>query len=268
MDICSSISTLLRPACLMLGILAAVTVEAANGNVWQHRWTVSGRPTLAVSASGIEVIVEPGTDNTIDAVLESDGAALGNSAAKVDHGVTGNTIRIDARARPFLGARFLRLRIRVPREIDAEVRSRSGALSVRGLAGDLRLETRSGAINAEALDGRLMVATRAGTARLNGRFDFLNVRTRSGAIQVDVLPGSRLISDWEIQSVRGSVSLRIPSSLAAEIQARTRRGKIHSDLPLLSRGRQDKESLRGELNGGGPALLVWSDRGSISLSAM
>ncbi|HYK00238.1 MAG TPA: DUF4097 family beta strand repeat-containing protein [Thermoanaerobaculia bacterium] len=264
----SSITTLLRRARLTAGILAVVIVEAASASEWQQRWSVAGTPELAVSSTGIDLIVEPGTDGTVEAVLEADGAALGNPAAKVDHRVSGNTITIDARARPFLGARHLRLRIRVPRHIDADLRSRSGALSVRGLEGNLRLETSSGTLDADSLGGRVTVATRTGTARLSGRFDFLHVRTRSGAIQADVLPGSRLASDWEIQSASGSVSLRVPSSLAAEIQARTLKGEIRSDLPLVVRGRQDRESLRGELNGGGPTLLVWSDRGSIRLSAI
>lgn len=267
MELLKSGKFLLRVAALTAVVLSVVVAEPASASEWQHHWNVSGRPTLTVSSAGIDLIIEPGATGTIEAVLESAGTALGQPAAKVEHRTSGNSVTIDVRARRFVGVRFLRLRIRVPQNVDADLRSRSGALSVRGLQGNLRLETTSGDLEADALDGRLTVVTRTGTARLRGRFDHLYVRTRSGAIQADVLPGSKLVSDWEVQSATGSVSIRVPSSLAAEIQARTLKGEIRSDLPLVTRGGQDKESLRGELNGGGSTLLVWSNRGSIRLSA-
>lgn len=263
-----SIKNLLPQAAIVVVLLAAAGAAAGDSvSEWQYRWDVSANPTVTISSAGIDVLVEPGDAEEIVAVLEKEGAALGKRAATVSHRVDGNTVSLDVRARPFVGVRYLRLRVRVPSNVNLDLRSRSGDLAVRGLHGNLHLETSSGDVDADGVDGSVSVATRTGSARLLGRFDRLNVRTRSGAIEAGVLPGSRLASGWEIQSRSGSVSLRVPPSLAAEVQARTFRGRIHSDLPLIARGLQNKELLRGDLNGGGPTLLVWSDRGTIRLSA-
>src|ERR1035438_9075303 len=116
------------------------------------------------------------------------------------------------------------------------------------------------------MDGTLKAATKGGAIRIQGRFDLLDLHTQSGAIEAEVSLGSRLISDWQIESEGGSIVAKIPRSLAAEIEARSEGGKIQSDLPLIPKGFQSKNQLQGALGIGGPMLLVWSRSGSIRLT--
>ena len=259
----SKISILL----LALGVAVAFAPNLAADD-WQHHWNVSASPRLSVSTAGMDVIIEPGAAGAIDAVVESRGASLGSPGVTVDHHEAGGVISIEVQSRPFVGVRFSRLHLRVPQDVQAELRSGSGSLTVHGLHGRLRLETSSGEVKGDALDGNVEVSTRSGAVQLRGRFDDLNVRTRSGMIDAEVGPGSRLRSDWQVTSDIGSVSLRIPSSLAAGIEAHTSRGRIRSDLPLDVKGPQEDDYLRGNLNGGSFMLFVRSHRGSIHLAAI
>jgi hypothetical protein len=66
----------------------------------------------------------------------------------------------------------------------------------------------------------------------------------------------------------GSVSLRLPQDIAADLDAHTGDGRIDSDFPVTVSGSSltDSKSVRGRLNGGGPLLEIRTGDGSIHIS--
>jgi len=243
-----------------------ILVSSVQAQEWQHRWQLSGRPSLQLSSEGVEVVVEAGPANLIEATLEVEGSSIGAPLARIDQHQDGDVVTIHVEAQPYLGVRYIRLRIQAPQDLEADLSSGNGSMALHGLRGRLRLATVTGDIEAENMDGSVEAATKGGAIRIQGRFDLLNLYTQSGAIGAEVSMGSRLLSEWQIESVGGSIVTKIPLSLAVEIEARSEGGRIHSELPLNLTGFQSKNQLRGTLGMGGPTLLVRSRSGSILLT--
>ena len=266
-NILSSSSTRTLPTKLRALIAGTVILSSsAQAQEWQHRWQLSGHPSLQLSSKGVEVVVEAGSANAIKAVLEVEGSSMGSPVAKIDQHQDGDVVNIHLDAQPYFGVRHIRLRIQVPQNLEAELRSGNGSIALHGLHGRLRLATEVGDIQADNIDGTLEAATKGGAIKIQGRFDLLNLHTQSGPIDAEVSLGSRLISEWQIESEGGSIVTKIPPSLAAEIEARSESGKIQSELPLIPKGFQSKNQVQGTLGIGGPTLLVWSRNGSILLT--
>jgi hypothetical protein len=59
------------------------------------------------------------------------------------------------------------------------------------------------------------------------------------------------------------VELRLPESIAINIDAACSAGRLSSDFSLL--GHADNEHWRGMLNGGGPLVMVRASAGNIYL---
>jgi hypothetical protein len=79
------------------------------------------------------------------------------------------------------------------------------------------------------------------------------------------LPGSRVLQPWHLQTRDGSVALGLPRDLGAHIDASTRDGHVHSTIPLLGLRSSRAE---GDINGGGPPIVVRTGDGSIQLTQL
>lgn len=127
----------------------------------------------------------------------------------------------------------------------------------------LRVRTLNGRVEIADVDGKLDVQTTNGrivAVRCSGSVD---ARSRSGAIAVElrrVTAGQPL----RLATVNGAVSLALPSTVSASIDAATSNGIVTTNLPVAvaARGRR---SLRGTLNGGGPLVHLRTSNGSIAV---
>ena len=70
-----------------------------------------------------------------------------------------------------------------------------------------------------------------------------------------------------MQTGDGSVSMRLPTNLNANLELHTGDGRIQMNLPLTVTGVQSEHGIQGKLNGGGPLVLVRTGDGSISVGA-
>lgn len=256
-------SVLISVLVLTAGVPAT---PSAQSNQWQHLWRISGHPRLQLSTEGVNVVVERGPGETIGAVLESSGWSAGKPLARIEQHQTANTVTLEIHAKPFLGVRFSRLSLRLPKDVEAELRSNSGGITLRGVDGSVRLTTDTGAVQADNFTGSLIAATNGGAVHVRGAFNGLHIYTRSGGIEAQVLPGSRPTSPWRIESEHGSMVIKLPRSLAAELDAHAGIGRIHSNLPIAANARLTPNDLQGKLNGGGEPLVIWSGSGSIQLT--
>jgi DUF4097 and DUF4098 domain-containing protein YvlB len=245
--------------------------HTAFADEWTHHWSVSGKPELHVSAGDAAVVVEVGSDNAIDATITTIGYVIGGSGVTVSEHQSGNSVQIDVKV-PNLhfsfGNHSVKVSVRVPREVIGDLHTGDGSIVLRGLHGSLRADTGDGSIRAEDLDGILEAHTGDGSVHARGRFDKLQLHTNDGSVEVEAREGSRLQSDWRIQTGDGSVHLSVPRGLAADLEAHTGDGHIHSDVPMTVNGTQNEHTVQGKLNGGGPLLLVRTGDGSITLSAI
>ncbi len=249
----------------------AVASQSAWADEWSKHWNVSGKPELRISTGDASVTVEAGSDHSIDAHLTTVGWTIGATGVRVEERQSGDKVEIEVKVPNMnwsFGHRSIRLEVRVPRELIADLHTGDGSISLRGLHGALRADTGDGSIHGEDLDGALDAHTGDGSVRVAGRFDKLQLHTQDGSVEAEVREGSRLDGDWRIQTGDGSVHVRVPKTLAADLEAHTGDGHIRFDLPVTTNGAKDEHTSQAKLNGGGPALVVRTGDGSITVSSI
>jgi DUF4097 and DUF4098 domain-containing protein YvlB len=140
-----------------------------------------------------------------------------------------------------------------------------GNMDMRGVRGDLSLHTGDGNIDVTGFDGSLRAETGDGTVRVNGRFDILDLKTGDGGIDAKAAEGSKLDANWRLHTGDGRLTLRIPGTIAADVQLETNDGSIDFDMPVTVSSRQGMREVHGQINGGGKLLSLKTGDGSIRL---
>ena len=250
--------------------LAALS-QIAWADEWSKHWSVSGKPELRVSTGDASVTVEAGDNHSIDAHLTTRGWTIGATGVRVEERQVGDRVEIEVKVPNMhwsFGNHSIRLEVRVPRDLIADLHTGDGSISLRGLRGALRADTGDGSIHGDDLDGALDAHTGDGSVTVAGRFDKLQLHTQDGSVEAEVKEGSRLDGDWRIQTGDGSVHVRVPKTLAADLEAHTGDGHIRFDLPTTTNGGKDEHFSQAKLNGGGPALVVRTGDGSITVSSI
>ena len=138
--------------------------------------------------------------------------------------------------------------VTVPRTTNLDVETVNGALAASDVSGTLKLSTVNGRIQLERCAGELDAST------VNGGI---------AAELMTVNPG-RPVS---LSTTNGRISVSLPRTLGARVDAGTTNGSISSDIPVTTTV-STKHSLRGTLNGGGNGeLRLRTTNGSISIKA-
>ena len=138
--------------------------------------------------------------------------------------------------------------INVPRNMDASVDTVNGSITISDVAGEIELDTTNGKIS---------------VVRSSGSVD---ASTTNGGISVELVsvsPGKSM----RFETTNGRITLAVPSSLAAEINAATTNGSVRSDLPLTTT-RFSRTSVKGTLNGGGPEIRLRTTNGGIDIKTV
>jgi len=143
-----------------------------------------------------------------------------------------------------------------------------GNIDMRNVRGDLTLHTGDGRIEVTGIDGSLRAETGDGRIRVNGRFDLLDVKTGDGGIEAMALGGSKLDGDWRLSTGDGDLTLRVPATIAADVELHTSDGHIDLQMPVTVMGRTGTRELHGRLNGGGKRLSLSTSDGSIRLEQL
>ena len=135
--------------------------------------------------------------------------------------------------------------VHVPASVRFEGRTVNGDAEAEGLGGDVDLSTVNGSV-------RLSTAGRAEANTVNGSID-----ARVGK------------ADWtgdaDFHTVNGGITLTLPASLSAVVEAETVNGDIESEFPLTVQGRFGPRRMRGTIGNGGRTLDLGTVNGSIRL---
>jgi DUF4097 and DUF4098 domain-containing protein YvlB len=260
-------------------LFAAATLACglAPAAQWTKTYNVTGRPELRVETNDGSVTVHTWDQKRIEAVVITRGWNIGGSEVQIHERQNGDRIEIEARVpsihMDFLNfnERSLHIELRVPRDTRTDVRSGDGSVEVSGLQGDVRISTGDGSIRASGVDGTFDAHTGDGSVHAEGRFEALNVRTGDGSVEVDAVPGSHVRSAWRIETGDGSVNVRLPGQLSADLDVHTGDGSLDVDLPLSMKTAntgEDRKDLHGKLNGGGQPLYVRTGDGGIHIRAL
>jgi hypothetical protein len=147
------------------------------------------------------------------------------------------------------------------------VQSGDGSIRVREVAGTLAARSGDGSIRLDSIKGAVDANTGDGSIAITGAFTGVRARSGDGSIVVHAQQGSATDSDWDISSGDGSVTVEMPDSFGAELEARTGDGGVHLDGITLSNvsGELSKNRASGRIGPGGHTMRVRTGDGSINL---
>jgi DUF4097 and DUF4098 domain-containing protein YvlB len=268
----------------VLGFVAS----PARGDEWSHRYPLKGAPELHVKTDDGSVRIETAETNEIVARVTTEGFKIAPDGVTLSESQTGDRVELEVRVprqRSWTsnGHRSVRVVLQVPRHADLDVRTGDGSVEVQPVSGRLTLSTGNGSIHAEGLQGEIVLHTgdgsihasglsgqlKAGTGdghmNVQGRFDRLELTSGDGGIEAQAEPGSRVESAWSLRSGDGSITLRVPADLGAELDAHTGDGHIDVDQPLTVTGTVSGTTVRGRLGNGGEPIVIHTGDGSIHL---
>jgi len=255
---------------VILFAVGLVALQGAQAEEWHKQWSVSAKPELHVSAGDATVEVEAGSNDAIEATVTTRGWSIGDGGVRISEHQNGNRVDIDLKLPQThfsWGNRSIKLEVRVPHELLADIHTGDGSIQLKDVSGSLRVDTGDGSIAASHVDGSFDAHTGDGSVTISGRFDNLKLHTSDGSITLDVMRGSRVNADWRVQTGDGSVHLNLPKDLNANLELHTGDGRIQLDLPLTVTGMQSEHGVQGKLNSGGALVLVRTGDGSISVGA-
>lgn len=147
--------------------------------------------------------------------------------------------------------------------------SGDGSIRTRRIEGNLRARTGDGSIAITDAAGRVEADSGDGSIELGGRFDAIDVRTGDGSVRLDVVDGSVMKGDWSVSTGDGSITVRLPRNLDADLDAHTGDGGVHADgIPgnVEKTDNDDPGSLKAQIGKGGRTLRLRSGDGSINIS--
>lgn len=270
--------------------LIALVAPSAWADEWSHQYPLKGRPDVHVKTDDGSVRIDTGAGAAIEAQVTTRGWRIAPGEVTITESQTGDRVDIEVRlpkgVHIGMGNRSIDVVLRMPKEADLEVHTGDGSIvaqpvtgrvslstgdgsiTVDGLQGEISLHTGDGSIRATGLSGRLKADTGDGSMNVRGRFDVLDLRTGDGGIDAAAEPGSKVEAAWSLRSGDGSITLRVPDGLGAELDAQSGDGSISVDKPVTVSGTIREHAIRGALGPGGLPLQIYTGDGSIRLSGL
>jgi hypothetical protein len=261
----------------------------------EKRFKVSGVPDVQVSTYGGSISVQSWDRPEVMVEVEKRGATReAVEAIQVTSSQRGNRIEIEVkgpRRESFTGlgihrSTSARLTLFVPERLNlvarsgdgsiraeringrVELRTGDGGIRATRLSGDIVIDTGDGAIVVQQSEGTLNLETGDGGMTVSGKFSAVKMHTGDGSIVCRADPGTTMADNWDISTGDGAVSIYLPPSFSANLDAHTGDGTIRHDLPMpLERetGETDRRTLRARLGEGGRLLRIRTGDGGIRL---
>jgi DUF4097 and DUF4098 domain-containing protein YvlB len=242
-----------------------------SGTEWSKEFRISGKADLRVEVDDGRVTVIGSDSNRVEARVSLSGWRFGTGGVQVIDRQSGDHVELDVRV-PHemhffnIGNQSVRVELRVPVGVTADIHTHDGAIIAENLHGGLRLRTGDGHIEATRVDGTLDANTGDGSIRVRGRLDNMSLHTGDGSVEAELDNGSKMVSGWDVSTGDGHITLRLPEGFGAELDAHTNDGSINVDFPLSTTHTSGGHDARGKMGPGGPILKIRTGDGSIKLA--
>jgi len=273
--------------CFALTVLPAFAAED-----WQKSYPVSGKPSLTIGTGDASTEVQP-----CAACREVRIRVQWNDRRPEDYTITesqsGDRVNFELKEKQHfhvsIGNRHEpRVLVEAPKEMDLEARTSDGGLKVYGIQGTVSLHTSdggvevadvSGAIRLVASDGSIRMHNLTGTLEsrssdgnvtIDGKLSGVQVHTSDGSLDLTLAEGSQLATASRVEASDGNVKIRLPKTLAADLDMHTGDGHLDCQLPLTMNGYSSGggHNIRGKLNAGGTSLTIHTNDGNVTIGAL
>jgi hypothetical protein len=140
-------------------------------------------------------------------------------------------------------------------------RTDGGSISLRDVGGDLDATSNGGSVAVGRVNGKVTARANGGSVAIDEATDAIDARAAGGSVAAYISKQPR--SDSKLIAEAGNVELRLPESIAINIDASCIAGRLSSDFTFT--GHRDEERLKGTINGGGPLVMVRASAGNVSI---
>lgn len=164
---------------------------------------------------------------------------------------------------------------------NAQVRTSGGDVRAQTVTGDLKAETSGGNVRIENVTGEVVARSSSGDVVASGIKGPADLQTSGGGVEAGGVDGSiRAVTsggDVRVDLVGanrgimastngGTIVIRVPRNVTADIDASTSGGSVSSELPITATEIRERK-LVGTLNGGGPEIHARTSGGDVRLRA-
>jgi hypothetical protein len=289
--LCFSAMSVPAVALTMFGFAPALRAETD----WQKAYHVSGKPSVTLSTGDASTDVRPCSDCR-EVRIRVEWNDRHPDDYTVNEFQSGDHVNFELKEKQHFGIhisvsrREPHVTVETPKELDLEARTSDGALKVYGVQGDLALHTSDGAVDVSDVSGAVRLVASDGSIRIHnltgtleskssdgqvsidGRLSGIQVHLSDGRLDVALAEGSQLTTSSRIEASDGQVRVRLPKTLAADLDVHTSDGHIDCQLPLTMNGYNSSGSsghnIRGRLNAGGTPLTIHTSDGNVTIAAL
>jgi hypothetical protein len=252
-----------------VALLAAAAATAQDGSGCDDGWrgwrtgpnarfcetrelTVPARGELTIDGGdngGIEVVGESRRDVRVVAIVQ----AWGRDDAEAQRIANAVVVRTDGVVRAEGPGEFSRggwsvsYEILAPREIDLELTTQNGGISVANVRGELELEARNGGISVDSVAGNV------------------RGRTTNGGVEARLSGDSWEGTGLDLETTNGGIRLRVPEDYSARLETRTVNGNVDIDFPVTVQGSIGR-SIATTLGDGGALVRAVTTNGGVRVS--
>jgi DUF4097 and DUF4098 domain-containing protein YvlB len=146
-----------------------------------------------------------------------------------------------------------------------QLKSGYGKVQAKNVKGEISAESSSGDVVVSNVEPSVAAKTGYGDVEVDGVLTALNASSSSGNVTVKARAGSKVDSEWKVQSKYGRVELGAPVDASFDLVAKTGYGEIELgysvqlDPGVVHRGKE----IKGKVNGGGRSVRLESSSGNV-----
>ncbi|WJG09449.1 DUF4097 family beta strand repeat-containing protein [Aliiglaciecola sp. LCG003] len=209
------------------------------------------------------------THNSNEVLLEVELKGEDADKFELSHDVNGDRIEIIGkieRKKNWGWNRDLKIefRVTVPREFNLDMHTSGGSIHIEDLIGNIDAHTSGGSISVGKVTGDVVLKTSGGSIETESIYGELNAHTSGGSIRTTI--SKQPSKDAELTTSGGSIKAYLIENIQIDIDASTSGGRVRTDFDVD--GKVKKQSIRGEINGGGPKLELHTSGGSVSIKKL
>ena len=141
-----------------------------------------------------------------------------------------------------------------------------GSITIGETTGPVEAKTSGGSITIARADGDVVARTSGGSIRIEDTTGAVNASTSGGSIHAKLSRQPR--NDSRLSTSGGGMTVTLANGIAVDLDAHASGGNVDSDVPVTVMGKQDDDSIRGAINGGGPKLVLRTSGGGIRVKPL
>jgi DUF4097 and DUF4098 domain-containing protein YvlB len=238
---------------MAFALIALISAASASAQDFQKSYSLNAGGQIKIGNISGDIVVTGYDGNAVLVTATKEG----RDSDKIDVEDLSSGNRIDVRVRYPKHCNCnasINFKVQVPRSISYDFEG------ISSVSGSVEMQDVTGSVHATSVSGEVRVKDVTGS---------VNATSVSGSVEVEIqkLSGN---DDMKFSSVSGSVNVRLPGNVDADVDMSTMSGSLKTDFPLEVQKEKygPRNSAKGRLGDGSRRLRMSSVSGSLSLSRM